>query len=187
MATYTLIFPQGTVLDFNLHSTGLFIPLNEKVTSIQFTDSFPYLTVQNTFTNGWCLKFFLKNQRGTTKQQICQSQNNTGTSGGNKCNSGSMSFSGGLFSGEMIYYGMELYTYSGSEQISPNGAVPSFEYYDIVITITTSRNENSHVNSGRYNGSSYDPVEPFYYNGSAWVPCEWKRYNGSSWDDVDTM
>ena len=58
---------------------------------------------------------------------------------------------------------------------------------DIVLTITTETDSSSIVHSGRYNGSSYDPVVPYYYNGSAWVPCEWKRYNGSSWDNVDTM
>ena len=57
---------------------------------------------------------------------------------------------------------------------------------NVTFTITTVI-ESSGLNAGRYNGSSYDAVQPYYYNGSAWVPCEWKRYNGSSWDDVDTM
>lgn len=57
----------------------------------------------------------------------------------------------------------------------------------VTFNIVTAYDNNSAVKSGRYNGSSYDPVQPYYYNGSAWIPCEWKRYNGSSWDSVDTV
>ena len=42
----------------------------------------------------------------------------------------------------------------------------------------------TYTNSGIYNGSTYDPVQPFYYDGTNWIPVELKRYNGSSWDDI---
>lgn len=43
-----------------------------------------------------------------------------------------------------------------------------------------------YVTPGRFDGTSYNPVIPYYYNGSEWVPCDVKRYNGTSFDDVIT-
>ena len=79
--------------------------------------------------------------------------------------------------------GTTIYIYTQSSGVNSGYLIETLT--PVTLVITTVR--DTYVNSGRYNGSSYDAVQPYYYNGSAWVPCEWKRYNGSSWDNVDTM
>lgn len=85
--------------------------------------------------------------------------------------------------GKVLYIGYA----DSTTALLPNGTPWIQVVTPVTFSIVTAYDNNSAVKSGRYNGSSYDPVQPYYYNGSAWIPCEWKRYNGSSWDDVDTM
>lgn len=58
---------------------------------------------------------------------------------------------------------------------------------DVTIRPVFSRTSEEVLPGGRYNGSSFVPVETQYYADSKWNPCELHRYNGTAWETVAAM
>ena len=182
MATYTIVIPSGTTNHDFLEKPCIVLSANEYVTSIT-RNAISSLQIKSSsignyasadFDLGICYKdnypTFLSLYSGNTKINTGQTVNLGAISA--KTNT----YSNGPAKGKVLY---SVFHFSIIESHVMQLLT------DVTFSITTASDSNS-TYSGRYNGSSYDPVVPYYYNGSAWVPCEWKRYNGSSWDDVDT-